>query len=69
VYVCLSVGLILGNYNQVAIANRTIEPSEFQGHGLDHDRKTTMDVYTGALERDKKETASRVAQALLAPKN
>jgi integrase len=30
---------------------------------------TTMDIYTGALERDKKETASRVAQALLAPKN
>lgn len=30
---------------------------------------TTMDIYTGALERDKRETASRVAQALLAPKN
>jgi integrase len=28
---------------------------------------TTMDIYTGALERDKRETASRVAQVVLAP--
>ncbi|MGH9669962.1 MAG: tyrosine-type recombinase/integrase [Terriglobales bacterium] len=28
---------------------------------------TTMDIYTGALERDKRETASRVARVVLAP--
>jgi len=46
----------------------TISPFFMTSAGRLYERKsfdTTMDVYTGTVERDKRETAGRVATAVL----